>query len=199
MALSDPSNVAVGEARKRALLAKLAQQMAGKARSSGNFRAALARNPFSRAQGVGRSFGNSVDLRAAAIPRLALPFDIPANRMRPSGYDPGASGAGYAGSDSPVQPVLPSGPPAMGGGQSFATDMGGGQDPTGSLASTLFSYQGAGMPTPPVTLPSQSDVPLQDGGDGAFGSATPPDPYQVMMARISQLREQRLQAATGGF
>lgn len=198
MALSDPSNVTVGEARKRALLAKLAQQMAGKARASGNFRAALARNPFASVAGAGRSIGNSVDLRATGAPRLALPFDIPVNRVRPSGYDRGASGAGYTGGDASLQPVLPSGPPALGGGQPVANDPGAGASQP-DLASTLFTYQGTGMPTPPVTLPSQSDVPLQDSGGGAFGSATPPDPYQVMMARISQLREQRLQAATGGF
>jgi hypothetical protein len=113
MALSDPTNVRIGLARKQQLLQRLAQQMA--AGGGGKYLPPSAvRAMGGRAQGTGSQFASAVNLRTAGNAKLTLPFTLPANRVRPTGFDPDQSG-GNAWAAPQDLAVTPSGPAAGAG------------------------------------------------------------------------------------
>lgn len=204
MALTDPVNVQAGEQRRKLLLTRLQQQMAAKAAAGGRGLAAAG----SRLQGTGRPFNNAVDLRPGAAPKFQLPFELPNGRVRPVGYDPTPQDNGQ----SPIGTPVPLGPPLGGsGGDTVASAAPPPSLAPGSLVN-LFDPSGFNSDTSLSTAaPAASATPGAGVGGGrapgfvqnpllANSLASPaPDPYQVMMARLNQLREARLQAATGGF
>lgn len=188
MALSDPVNVRLGAERRRKTLMKLAQQMA--ARAGG------------RAQGAGTYFRSNVQGRGPARPSLRLPFEMPAGRARPAGFDPNPGGPA----------VFESGPPSMGGGVGFGVPA-----PAASASATQApivtagGWTGAVDPQTGVPLSAgfggfdmngqwagdtgivtQSDMPL----DAAPAPVTNyPDPWEIMTA--NQIR--RLMGGGGGM
>lgn len=171
----------IANERRRMLIQRLAAQMASRSGS--------------RAQSVGRNFGNSVDLRSGGSARFQLPFTLPNGRVRPAGFDPEPDALGLP-QASPAAP-----PPPAGGGTTLNAPPPPAPDPiTGAaappapsqtLAQTLFS-----PPTGPVDVSGyNSDTPLAAAAPAA--SFAPPDPYTVMMQRVANLRAQRLGAAAG--
>lgn len=164
MALSDPSNVRVGLARKQALLQKLAAQLG-------------ARGGAGRAQGTGSQFNSAVNLRTAGPARLTLPFALPNGKVRPAGFDPDPN-AGNAWAAPQDLAVTPSGPPAGAGG-------GGTTTATLSPPNTDMYSVGA---TPEQPNPDQyAQINPNPGGvDPGFNitqSDSPlnaPDPYTLM-------------------
>lgn len=198
MALTDPVNVQAGEQRRKILLARLAQQMAAKS-------AAGKGGPFGSLQSVGRSFGNSVDLQTAGAARFSLPFDLPAGRMRPAGFDPTPVGVdapvpmapplGGSGGSAPASAAPASAPaPDLSGLPQQGTSVPGGLpiDPTGFNSDTPLQ-----TPAPAASMaPTYADKSLgaRDAAYAATHASPAPDPYQMMMARINQLRQARMNA-----
>lgn len=174
MALSDPINVRLGAQRRQKTLMKLAQQMAARAGGAG------------RAQGYGAPFRSAVAGRGAAAPSIRLPFPLPAGRARPGGFDPGP-GAGIF--DYVEQPVLPGGPPGMGGGGALASQSGGVPAPPGTTADfqgTTYDVSGQtpvapgnynpNSPAGVLAINAQGDYPLNQ----PMPSMAYPNPWEVI-------------------
>lgn len=170
MALSDPTNVRVGLARKQELLQRLAQQMAAKGPGAGMVRAL-----GGRAQGTGANFASAVNLRTGGPARVSLPFALPVNRMRPAGFDPDQSSNAW-GTPQDLAPVLNLGPAGTAGGTPVDSSS---SLPTGAdLQAQYPDTPGVGSLDPAAQyLNMGNDLPLNQPA---------PDPYTVMAT--AQLR-----------
>jgi hypothetical protein len=195
MALSDPTNVRIGLARKQELLQKLAAQMAAK----GGARAGLVRAAGGRAMGTGSQFASAVNLRTGGPARVTLPFDLPTNRMRPAGFDPDQSGGNAWAAPQALDPVIPSGPPAGGGTATAVDPTATAVDPTatgtndvGLPDNTTYANLGVdpaagwtGGSTPAGTISAGSAPNIFGDPNNPYNASAPlnqaaPDPYTLM-------------------
>lgn len=175
MALSDPTNVRLGLARKQELLKRLAAQMASKGPAGAAGRGG-------RAQGTGSQFASAANLRPGGTPRMTLPFTLPNGRARPAGFDPNAQANDWS-APQDLAPVIPQGPPAGGGtgGNTTYNDLG--ADPAAGWT--------GGSP-PPGMISSGDPGMISSGGSQGFvfgdpnspfdpsGPLNAPDPYTMM-------------------
>lgn len=173
------ANVQAAEQRRKLLAQRLAAQMAARQSATG------------RQQSVGRSFGNSVDLRSGLAPAfsLGLGVDVAPGRERPAGFDPGApatipsappagGGVGVGASD----PTIPTPPVGGAPGQTDTRPFVGHAPaaPGGFNSDTPLTY----TPPPAPVTPLTNAYPRFSGGFN--GVYTPPDPYTVMINLLQQ-------------